>query len=75
LYRCVEIAFLKFIGQPTKDVFSAIFFTALLGTLAWPVWSILRRVQGQLEDVSGKIDVLQQSIKVTVVSPYIRSGG
>jgi hypothetical protein len=56
-------------------VLSAIFFTSLFGSLAWPVWSILRRVQCQLDDVSGKIDALQQSIKVIVISPHVRSGG
>ncbi len=63
LPRCVEIAFLKSIGQSNKDVLSVILFTALFG-FVWPVWSNLKRVQCQLDDVFWKIDALQQSIKV-----------
>ncbi|KAF8506590.1 hypothetical protein F5888DRAFT_1643628 [Russula emetica] len=59
---CVETAFLKSIGLSNKDVLSVILFTVLFGFM-WPVWSNLKRVQCQLDDVFWKIDALQQSIK------------
>jgi hypothetical protein len=45
-------------------VLYVILFTVLFG-FVWPVWSNLKRVQCQLDDVFWKIDALQQSIKVT----------
>jgi hypothetical protein len=62
--RCVETAFLKSIGQSNKDVLFVILFTILFG-FVWPVWSNLKRLQCQLDDVFWKIDALQQSTKVT----------
>ena len=61
------MAFLKLIGQPTKDVLSTVSFTVLFG-FAFTVWSKLKHVQHQL-------DALQQSIKVTVIYPRVRTGG
>lgn len=58
----VEVVFLKLIGQSNKDVLSAILFTVLIG-FVWPVWSNLKHVQRQLDDVFRKIDALQHSIK------------
>jgi hypothetical protein len=64
LHSCVEAVFLISIGQPTKDMLSAILFTILFG-FALPVWSNLKldlkRVQCQLDDLQG-------SIKVTVIT-------
>jgi len=48
-------------------VLSTILFTVLF-EFAGLVWLNLKRVQCQFDDVYGKIDVLQKSIKVTVVS-------
>jgi hypothetical protein len=73
--RCVETAFLKWIRRSNQDVLSAIFFTILLGSFAWPVWSNLKRVHCRLDDVFGKMEALQQSIKVTVVSSRVITGG
>jgi hypothetical protein len=56
-----------FLGQPAKDVLSAILFTFLFG-FAVPVWSNLKRVRSQL-------DALQRSIKVAIVYPRVRSDG
>ena len=74
LPRCVETAFLKWIRRSDEDVLSTIFFTILLGSFAWPVWSNLQRVRCQLYEVFGKLEALQQSIEVIVVSPRVRAG-
>ena len=66
--------FLKSIGQPIKDVLFAIFFTALFG-LALPVWSNFKHMQCQLQGAFLKIDALQQSIKVMVIYPRVRTCG
>ncbi|KAI9509520.1 hypothetical protein F5148DRAFT_745824 [Russula earlei] len=66
---CVETAFLKWIRRSNEDVLSTIFFTFLLGSFAWPVWSNLKHIHCRLDDVYGKIEVLQQSMDVLVVSP------
>jgi hypothetical protein len=57
------------------DILSTIFFTILLGSFAWPVWSNLKRVHCRLDEVFAKIEALQQSIKVPVIFPRVRAGG
>jgi hypothetical protein len=70
---CVETAFLKWIRRSNEDVLSTIFFTILLGSFAWPVWSNLQRVHCRLDDVSERIEALQRSVqaleKTTVICP------
>jgi len=75
LPRCVETAFLKWIRRSNQDVLSTIFFTILLGSFAWPLWSNLKRLHCRLDDVFEKIEALQQSIKVTVVSSPVLAVG
>ena len=74
LPRCVETAFLKWIRRSNRDVLSTIFFTILLGSFAWPLWSNLKRLHCRLDDVFEKIEVLQRSIKVVVSSPILAVG-
>jgi len=47
-------------------VLRAILLTGFFG-FALHVWSKLKRLQCKLDDVVGKVDILQKSIKVIVV--------
>ncbi|KAI0294974.1 hypothetical protein BC826DRAFT_299171 [Russula brevipes] len=60
---CAEVVLLKWIHRSDEDVLSAIFFTFLLGSFAWPVWSDLKRIQSRLGGVSGRVESLQRSIE------------
>ncbi|KAH9964230.1 hypothetical protein BC827DRAFT_59967 [Russula dissimulans] len=69
---CVETAFLKWIRRSNEDVLSTLFFTFLLGSFAWPLWFNLKHIHRRLDDVSGKIEALQQSIKSLETTPVVR---
>jgi hypothetical protein len=71
----VEWCFLKVVGWSYKDVFSAIFFTFLSGHFACLVWAKLKHLHGKLDAIFGKIEVLQQAIKVDIFSPRARTSG
>jgi hypothetical protein len=58
---------LKWIRRSNEDVLSILFFSFLLGSFAWPAWAVLKRMRCQLDDLSGRIELLQLSIKVSVV--------
>jgi hypothetical protein len=69
LPRLLEAIFLKLVGRNGKDILSVLFFSALLGRLAWPVWSNLKHLHHRLDDLFGRIEAVQQSLKVIITPP------
>jgi hypothetical protein len=65
------MVFRKYVGQSNRDILSAIFLLFLLGRFVWFVWSNLKHVRNQLDDMYGRIEALHQSIKVTVFFPHV----
>ena len=69
LPRFVAWCFLKLVGWSYIDVLSAIFFMSSLGFFAYSVSANQRHLHRKLDDVSGRIQALQQSMRVGTISP------
>jgi hypothetical protein len=63
----VHLVFLVLIRRPMEDFISAVFFTVLLTSFAWPVWTTLKPMDHRLEEINVKMDVLQNTLQVFVV--------
>jgi tetratricopeptide (TPR) repeat protein len=59
----VYLFFLMLIRRPVEDFISAVFFTVLLTSFAWPVWTALKLMYHRLDEINVKMDVLQNSIE------------
>lgn len=54
-----------------EDFTLAIFFTVLLTSFAWPVWTTLKPMHYRLDEINVKMDVLQNSIEVCVALCHV----
>ncbi|KAI9454173.1 hypothetical protein BJY52DRAFT_774594 [Lactarius psammicola] len=59
----VHIVFLILIRQPIEHIISAVFFTLMLTSFAWPVWTTLKPMHHRLDEIDARMDVLQHSIE------------
>lgn len=69
----MHLVFLVLIRQPFENVISAIFFTVLLTSFAWPVWITLKPMHRQIDEINVKMDVLHNSIQVIAILVHVQA--
>jgi hypothetical protein len=67
----MHLLFLVLMRRPFENVLSAISFTILLTSIAWPMWITLKPMHRRIDEINMKTDVLHASIQVFVILVHV----